>query len=593
MAVSTRRIYVLGINDGIVATACLLCDGAVVACASEERFSRRKNHAGLPVRAIQYCLQAGGIDPGALDLVALATATMPPFFLDNGASAQRRRFNAMVAVDRWLIERHHPWATRVERMLYDQLAPRAGRRLVSRRTEVISRLLEIPHDRIVAFDHHRCHGAAALWASPFVRQGKAVLVLTCDGEGDGFCATVGVYQAGQWRSLAKTHLANSLGHFYSAVTQYLGMRPHDHEYKVMGLAPYAPPAEREAALARLRELLSVRADLTFQAPIHMRACLSYLEQRLRGIRFDAIAAAAQALTEEILTAWATRAIAQSAVGTVAAGGGVFMNVKANMSLAGLTAVQELFVMPSAGDESTALGAAYLAYQQLRPGAAIEPIGDLFWGPALDPADIRQALASADQQGLIVTEPASMPEAIAELLQHDQVVAYVTGRMEWGARALGHRSLLANPAQPGVVDTINQAIKQRDFWMPFAPAILETAQARYLEFPSPRKVNAQHMMVTFRATPQAQQELIGAMHPYDKTLRAQVVTPRLDPQYSAILQRFGERTGRHGLINTSYNIHGEPMVCTASDAISTLQRSGLRYLALGSYLVAKRGPHAAR
>lgn len=589
----TRRqtTYILGLNEGIVATACLLADGVVVACASEERFTRQKNQAGVPLRAIQYCLEAGGIAPQQLAAVATSTATMPPFFFDDGARAARRRwFDTVVAVDRWLIQRPSRSLRTLERHLYDWLAPRAGHQLVRRRAHVLARHLGIPESRVMPCDHHLSHAAAALWASPFPRQGKEVLVLTCDGEGDGLSATVSTYRQGRWTRVGATHLADSLGHFYAAITQYLGMRPHDHEYKVMGLAPYAAPADGRAALERLQGLLMVQPNLTFKAAVHMRACLPYLTRRLRGLRFDAVAAAAQQLTEEVLLTWAERAAAHTGLSTVAAGGGVFMNVKANMRLASSPAIRELFVMPSAGDESTALGAAYLAYQQLYPGAAIEPIRDLYWGPDLSPAEVRRVADAAALEGYIVRRPDAMAETIAALLAQGRVVARVAGRMEWGARALGHRSLLAPAATPGIVETLNRAIKQRDFWMPFAPVIMDTACPTYLASPDLGKVNAAYMMVTFQATAKAQQDLVGGVHPYDKTLRTQCLSASWDPEYYAIVQQFGTKTGCYGLINTSYNIHGEPMVCTAGDAFSTFKRSGLTHLALGQYLVEKpRGP----
>ncbi|OGX41755.1 MAG: hypothetical protein A3C53_00380 [Omnitrophica WOR_2 bacterium RIFCSPHIGHO2_02_FULL_68_15] len=581
-----RPTYVLGINDGVVATACLLADGRVVACVSEERLTRQKNQAGLPTRAIAWCLEAAGISSEALALVALSTATMPPFFYEESPSPQQRQFHTMAAMDRWLINRHHPWATSVERALYDWLAPRAGRRFLIQRHRILAQLLKIPVERIAAFDHHTAHGAAALWASPFPSRKQSVLVLTADGEGDLASATVSRYGEGRWERVATTHLADSLGHFYSAVTEHLGMRPHDHEYKVMGLAPYASAAAREEAAQRLRRLLQLREDLTFHAAIHMRACRSYLRRALKDLRFDAVAAAAQVITESLLTSWCAQAMERTGLETVVAGGGVFMNVKANMQLAALPGLRELFVMPSPGDESTAFGAACLGYQRIRPGASIEPIRDLFWGPSVEAADIRQALEGRHQPHWKVTEPPLMAAAVAAVLAQGSAVARVAGRMEWGARALGHRSILADAARPGVVDEINRAIKQRDFWMPFAPAILDTAMPEYVRSPDPAKVNAQYMMVAFEGTDRARRDLRGGMHAYDNTLRAQCVTSQWDPDYYDTVRRFGHLTGRFGLVNTSYNIHGEPMVCTANDALSTFERSGLRYLALGPYLVEK-------
>jgi carbamoyltransferase len=275
---------------------------------------------------------------------------------------------------------------------------------------------------------------------------------------------------------------------------------------------------------------------------------------------------------------------------LALGGGVFMNVKANMLLAGEEWVRELFAFPSCGDESNAVGAAYLAYLQLCARGGVEPrwspFGPAYLGPAVTAEEVEAVIRSRDlATRYAVSEHERIEEKIADLLVSDGVVARCHGRMEFGARALGNRSILANPSDHRVVSLINRMIKNRDFWMPFAPTILREREADYLV--NPKGLASPYMMLAFATNPKRRDEIAAAIHPHDATARAHILDEAWNPGYHRVIREFEGRTGIGAVLNTSYNLHGEPLVCSAADAVDTFERSGLPHLALDRFLISKK------
>ena len=303
-----------------------------------------------------------------------------------------------------------------------------------------------------------------------------------------------------------------------------------------------------------------------------------------------MAGAAQQIVEDTLLKWARLMRARYGGERLALGGGVFMNVKANMLLAGEDWVRDLFVFPSCGDESNAIGAAYLGYVALceRAGLAAKPapFGPAYLGPSIDDAEVEALIRARDLAGRHrVSEPERMEERIADLLVSDGVVARCAGRMEFGARALGNRSILANPSDQRVVRVINHMIKNRDFWMPFAPSILREREGDYLV--NPKGLASPYMMLAFPTNPKRRDEIVAALHPHDFTARAHIVDEGWNPGYHRVIREFERRTGIGAVLNTSFNLHGEPLVGSPADAVDTFERSGLPHLALGRFLISKK------
>jgi carbamoyltransferase len=585
-------MIVLGINETHCATAAVLRDGRIVACASEERFTRVKNEAGYPRRAVDALLRQLGLAPRDVDLVALAGTRM-------AAKPWLDRVLQDEAYGRDYYGVRLPSARRAVGRRVRKLGARFGLIDASRgkfglpqaeRLALVTEHLGIGADRIVCLDHHACHAAAAYFGSPF--GGAPALVLTNDNSGDGLCATVSTAEGlGLTRHEATGSAPGSLGAFYSFVTLLLGMKFGEHEYKVMGLAPYASEAGRRRAAAALREVFGLAEGRPCRFewkrrgeryPLLLQACL--------GLRFDWVAGGAQQLLEETLLRWVEIARGRYGGGRLALGGGVFMNVKANMLIAEQEGVAELFVFPSCGDESNAIGAAYLAYLQecARRGlpASPAPFGPAYLGPEASDEEVEALIRERRLEGRYrVTLPDRIEERIADLLVADGVVARCAGRMEFGARALGNRSILAHPADPRVVPLINRMIKNRDFWMPFAPTVLKEREGDYLV--NPKGLASPYMMLAFRAQDKRQAELVAALHPQDGTARPQILEEAWNPAYHRIIREFERRTGIGAVLNTSFNLHGEPIVCSPADALDTFERSGLPHLALGRFLVSKR------
>jgi carbamoyltransferase len=560
-------MYVLGIHDGHDASACLMRDGQVVLGSAEERRRNVKNCSGTPRESIREILRRTGVKPGEIDLIALGcrlrttvvTAGQSPWYT-----------HAMkVAVG---LGRYH-WGTELGRWALER---------VSRRGDLFNYLAEmgigVP---VVKFDHHQTHAATAYYHRPW--EGDAV-VLTLDGAGDGLCASVWKGTGQKLERIAWTPKFHSIAaHFYSAITIHLGMKPWEHEYKVMGLAPYG---QAEYCIEQLRGLFEVDG-LEFKncSGKIFQGMTALMHRRLQGQRFDNIAAACQTLFEALVVQWVKNAIAATGIGSVCAAGGAFLNVKANKLIRELPEVKNLYVYPAADDGGTSTGAAILGYLHLCDGKMEPHLNlprDMCLGLEYSDDECRAALVEeGGVEYMRLNDPA---EEVAALLAAGHVVARFAGREEWGPRALGNRSILADPRDMGIIRKLNFAIKHRDFWMPFAASILEEDAVRYIKNPT---ANAFYMVEAFDTQQPAGEEIVAGTHPFDKTVRPQIVN-ELNGPYRELIRAFKRRTGIGAILNTSFNLHGFPIVGTPHVAVDTLMRSGLDALALGPYLAWRRG-----
>ena len=586
-------MIVLGISETHCATAAILRDGAIIGCASEERFTRLKNDAGYPRLAVEALLRDAGLRPSQIDLVALA-----------GRDAYAREWMNRVLHDREYAREYYGVRLEEPRAGLGRRARKLGAKLgladsargkftlgEGERLAMVTEHLKLGAERVTTLDHHTCHAASAYFGAPF--DGAPALVLTNDNAGDGLCATASTARGTALeRCEAAPSASGSLGSFYSFVTLLLGMKFGEHEYKVMGLAPYAPAAAVERASAALGEVFGLEEDVTPARFAWRRRGARYrlLAEATLGARFDAIAGGAQQIVEDTLLRWARLMRQRYGGDRLALGGGVFMNVKANGLLAAEEWVRDLFVFPSCGDESNAIGAAYLGYLDLCAKAGVPakpaPLGPAYLGPSIDDAEVEALVRARDLAARHrVSEPARIEERIADLLVSDGVVARCAGRMEFGARALGNRSILANPSDHRVVRIINHMIKNRDFWMPFAPSVLREREGDYLV--NPKGLASPYMMLAFPTNPKRRDEIVAAVHPQDFTARAHVVDEAWNPGYHRVIREFEGRTGIGAVLNTSFNLHGEPLVSSPADAVDTFERSGLPHLALGRFLISKR------
>lgn len=572
-----KEFVVLGISEGHNASASLIRNGRIVSAVSEERLSRIKNDFGYPKRAIDEVLKIGGSNPAEIDKVALGAVFMhgPEFYKDwnwyrKGFSQQMDDMENEPYRRKYFLEERLPY-----------------------RREVVKKHLGVSDERIEIVDHHEAHAAAAYYACPWINDAGKILVLTLDGSGDGLCATVNIGEGGKLTRIASTKSDASIGKVYSRVTFLLGMKPWEHEYKIMGLAPYAEEKGVSKSYKVLRPLVEIDdGELVFRKGTHISPGYSYpyLKSELENHRFDWIAGAVQKVLEELIVKWVNNAVRKTGARRVACAGGVFMNVKVNMLISEIDGLDDLFVFPSCGDESLGIGAAYKVYagllEQQKDKLRIEPFDNIYLGPEYGDKEIESRIeAGGVRKKYNVYISKNVDREVAGLLASGEIAARFSGKMEWGARALGNRSILLDPRRVDKVKELNAAIKCRDFWMPFAPTILNERERDYII--NPKGIKSPYMMGAYRSTEKGRHDIPAALHPYDFTCRPQILERKSNPEYFDLIKEFESITGTGAVLNTSFNLHGDPIVCTPEDAINTFENSGLEILALGSFIISKK------
>jgi carbamoyltransferase len=584
-------MIILGINNSHLSTAALLVNGKLVACISEERLSRIKNQSGLPVKAVKEVLRIAKIKPKQVDYIVFGFKDPQ---INTGYSVYPTTlpttgFSLTQFI--WQLKEALLAAVPVSRYIYQSLIGPYYQLFMNRQLDLqlsldVQKKLGIGSDKIIKCDHHTAHAAAAFYSSADHSNGKK-LIFTLDAMGDGLCASVSQSENGVMTRIAATKAGNSLGDLYAYVTSYLGLKRGEHEFKVMGLAPYASEKHFIPLYKKLRKMIWVNDDLTFSTSVYSHVFYKKLDKLFLHQRFDNVAGAVQKVTEDLLKEWISKSIKQTGIKDIICGGGVFMNVKANQLILEMPMVQSMFIVPSCGDESTAFGAAFWAYQKYANSAKypIQPLRELYLGSVFTDREIQSELKKNKYRALKINRYTDIEKEVAKILSEGGIVARFKGRAEWGARSLGNRSILANPSHFGVIKEINDQIKSRDFWMPFAPSIKSENLEIYVT--NPKKMKVPYMIITLNSTSKGQQELIAAMHPYDGTLRPQEVYQDWNPDYWHLINEFEKLTGIGGVLNTSFNLHGFPIVQTPEDALDVLLRSGLKHLAIGSFLVSKK------
>lgn len=548
---SRAMAAVLGISANYHdAAAALVIDGQLVAAMQEERFTRIKNDASLPLAAARACLAQAKLDAAALDEVV--------FYENPYAKLERVLLSTLRTFPRAL--RQFPRA----------LASQLGSKLWV--LDALSSRLGVSRDRVTHREHHASHAASAFFASPFQR----AAVMTVDAVGEETSTALWLGEGHTLTCKARIDFPHSLGLLYSALTAYLGFEVNEGEYKVMGLAAFGKPRFR----AEFEKLISLTADgfelgLDFFAS-HTNTEVGFSPKleallgprrppgtpwRLDGNPDDAraadVAATLQAVLEEALLRLAARAKSLTGADALCLAGGVALNAVANGRLFREAGFSELFVQPAAGDAGGALGAALLAASER--GERRGTFTHAAWGTTVS-GDVAHGLATA--LGLKATRVGSPVEAAAEVLVKGEVLAFVQGRFEWGPRALGQRSILSLPAPLAVKERLNKVIKRREPFRPFAPMVLEEAASTYFGPFAPRL--APFMTTVAEVLPHARAKLEAVTH-VDGTARLQTVQP--DTLVGSLLVRVAKETGVPVLLNTSLNGQGEPIVATVADALA--------------------------
>ena len=571
---------IIGYFHGIDPAACLIRDGELVAFCEEERLIRFKHAPNMfPKRAIEYCLKSQGL--GLRDIDAFALGWDAPAYTDGRMAKFYEQANAAHPPDAGTLG----WQKRNLSMFREDA-------LTANLRNNLFKHFGDGHDAKLLFEpHHRSHAAAAFYMSPM----DEALVCVIDGSGDSHCATVWHGKGTELDLLHAVEIPHSLGWLYAAMTEFLGFDAYDGEYKVMGLAAYGRPNERfRKALAQIVRQGPLGFDYTVD-PKYIHHGKHTFSDRFTDELVEVIGMpprmGPKALTKEhedlayetqmALEEHAIRLIAhfreKTGLRNLCLSGGVALNVKMNSRIHREGLFDEMFIFPIPSDSGSGLGAA-LAHSVRTTGKRPAPLRHVLLGPRYDDAELELQLSSC---GLAYEKHDDIAEPVADLLTEGKIVAWVQGGLEGGPRALGARSILADPRDVKARDRVNGAIKFREYWRPFCPSMTEEAGPKYLQKPAP----APFMILAFDATEAAKKEAPAIVH-VDGTVRVQTVTADANLPYYRLLKAFERRTGVPILLNTSFNIKGEAMICSPRDALRTFFSTGIDALAMGSFLVRK-------
>lgn len=582
--------------------------GKIIACASEERFSRLKNDTGYPKKAIDYCLAEAELNPADLDKVVFSSTDLELWWngIRNEAkfSVQDHVFEQYNYYKKILIDKDPADAVALEYI--QEIIKRKGMKdkyykiadidykdlLDKEKTQRIRKQTVIEHlgideNKIKFIDHHACHAAHAYFSSNKEFRTENTLIMTMDSSGDrGINATLSIAGPDGIKKIFETTNCQ-WGRIYKYVTLLLGMKLHEHEYKVMGLAPYGNIKEIEKSYPVFDDVLKVNG-LEFEWNKKPGDLYFHFRDKLEGHRFDGIAGALQKKLEESIGEWLKNAVKETGVKKIVFGGGLAMNIKLGLYLSKIDNIEKIFVGPSPADESNAIGACCYAYYEFcrEKGSRYQEVYSMdnsYLGPEFNYKKLIELIKRDYDDKYEIIENFN-DEAVARLLTEGKIVARCIGRMEFGARALGNRSILADPSRTDIVKKINKAIKHRDFWMPFASSIMQEHTADYLL--NEKELTSDYMTMGFETKELAHRHLIAALHPEDLTSRPQIVRPEQNPEYHNLLNEFYKLSGIGGILNTSLNLHGHPIVCFPEDLIMVMENSDLEYAYVKNHLIKK-------
>ena len=579
------------------AAAVLLRDGQLLAAAEEERFSRKKHDYDFPKNAIQFCLEVGGIRGPDLDYVVFFEK---PF----------RKLDRILAT----VLQTYPKSWKVFResmitWILDKLWV----------SSTLESELGVPKHKVLFSDHHLSHAASAYLCSPF----DEAAILTVDGVGEWVTATYGVGRGNDIKLTHQIEFPHSVGLLYSAFTAFLGFEVNEGEYKVMGMAPYGQPRYVD----KVWKLVHQNADGSFSLNMDY-FCFHHSTDRMFNRRFMElfgeprpaklnfftpctgfpkyfgqppsnydelcrlnqhyadVAASIQKVTEELLIGMANHLHKQTGLKRLCIAGGVGLNSVANSRILRETPFEELYIQPAAGDGGGALGAALWAYNTLLGKPRNFRMDHAYWGRVYSAGEISTFLSENNIPHKLFNDEGALLDQVVDRLMQGKVVGWFQGRFEWGPRALGNRSILADARNPEMKDIVNAKIKFREPYRPFAPSVLSESAETYFELPGAASQYPARFMLYVAPVKQSQQSTLPAITHVDGTGRLQTVFRDQSPRYYNLIERFGQATGVPVVLNTSFNLKGEPIVNTPANAFSTFCKSEMDCLVMDNFVVEK-------
>ena len=593
-------VHILGISAFYHdSAAALVSDGRIVAAAQEERFSRVKHDAGFPSGAIGYCCEAGGVSLSEIDHVAFFDKPFLKFerLLETYLTFAPRGFRSFsMAMPLWLKEK-----------LFQKKLLRAELRAFDPDFDVEAKLL--------FGEHHQSHAASAFYPSPF----EDAAILTLDGVGEWATAALGFGRGHKIETVREIHFPHSLGLLYSAFTYYIGFKVNSGEYKVMGLAPYGEPKYTPLILDRLMDL---KGDGTFHLDLqYFDYCTGLTmtndrfvalfgepvrqpEEPLTQFHMD-IAASVQQVTEEVMLRMARSIAAETGAKNLCLAGGVALNCVANGKLCAAGAFDNIWIQPAAGDAGSSIGAALTAYHHhlgypRTLHDEIDGMNGAYLGPAWGNDEIAERLTAVGARFELLDYDTLIARTV-DALTDGQAVGWFQGRMEFGPRALGNRSILGDPRCPTMQKTMNLRVKQRESFRPFAPSVLREDVADWFEFDN----DSPYMLLVVGVHRNLRRDMsddeqsrfgidklnavrsdIPAVTHVDYSARIQTVHKETNPLYHALISSFKDRTGCPVIVNTSFNVRGEPIVCTPEDAFRCFMGTAIETLVVGNFFLRK-------
>jgi carbamoyltransferase len=591
-------MYLLGISCYYHdAAAVLLKDGFLAAAAEEERFSRIKHDYSFPRNAIHFCLEEVGIKGRDLDYVV--------FFEKPFRKLDRILMTTLGTYPKsWRVFRESMIAWIVDKLWV---------------ATTLQSELGISKDKILFSEHHLSHAASAYLCSPF----DEAAILTVDGVGEWVTATYGIGRGNAIRLLKQVEFPHSIGLLYSAFTAFLGFQVNEGEYKVMGMAPYG----QARYVDKVWKLVHQNSDSSFSLNMdyfcfHHSTDRTYSQKfvdlfgnpRPPGMLFFTertgfpkyfgmppanykelsrvnqyyadVAASIQKVTEELLLGMAKHLYRETGLKRLCIAGGVALNSVANSRILNEAPFEEIYIQPSAGDGGGALGAALWAYNTLLGKPRVFEMSHVYWGRSYADREIAQFLNKTNISHRHFSNENALLDQVVDRLIQGKVVGWSQGRFEWGPRALGNRSILADPRNPNMKDVVNAKIKFREPYRPFAPSVLAEQAERYFELPNAARHCPARYMLYVVPVRQEQQTNLPAITHVDGTGRLQTVFLKQSARYYCLIERFGQATGIPVVLNTSFNLKGEPIVNTPADAFNTFCKSEMDTLVLENFLIDK-------
>ena len=566
---------VLGISEASSdSSACIIRDGIILAAIDEERIRREKHCGGFPELAIKEVMRISGIKPSEIDRVAIGyKEILLPLYLKQSILNQRNiKLNP---IDSWkdkvgiqMFEKYYNWSHTSKFLRWVNYT--STQNMIK---NALSKLnIHVPISR---YDHHTCHAATAALTSGWNR----CLVITADGRGDGITSTVNIFEDNELKRLSESTVNSSLGNFYGGVTEAIGFRYGDGEGKTEALAAFGKETK---AYEILKDFLKVDGlEVKGKLHPHYRNISVLFKQLLNNFKKEDSSYAAQRVLDETVTELVKNAIKETGINKIAFAGGIFYNVKTNQQIYEIPEVDDLYIYPAAGDSGVSIGAALLDIH-LCEGMSNEKTEQVYYGASYSNDQIKSVLSKTDFSYEYIEDIGA--HVGSEILSKDAVIGWFQGRMEFGPRALGARSILVSPKKLENKKKILATIKKRPEFQPFCPSIKHESINDYVI--NPKKTQVPFMVLALQGTTKMIEEAPATTF-IDKSIRVQDVKEETNPEFHSVISNFGKISGTDVLLNTSFNKSGHAIVHTPEQALTDLKYGGLDYLVLENYLISKK------